>query len=186
MGYNYNDFRLYSSKSFPDSTNFADTPDKLINFPECTEDAPCAKLQVTAGDATKTVYEAKTISFHAPSEHTVDGAQYDLELHFTHEYNGIDETTKAEIKTYAILVFFFDVQTKYEENAFLTSVFDAIASYDKPEDDPEPATTLSIKDFFGEAELTKFWTYDGSLTYPPCTEGVSWNIFKQVQSISPD
>ena len=29
-----------------------------------------------------------------------------------------------------------------------------------------------------------FWNYSGSLTVPPCTEGVVWNIIAEVQPIS--
>lgn len=28
--------------------------------------------------------------------------------------------------------------------------------------------------------FNEFWRYTGSLTTPPCTEGIIWNIFKQV------
>ena len=185
MGYNYKNFRLYSKKNFTDLANFADAPDKQINFPACGDEVPCAKLQVTSSDKTKTVYNAKTISFHAPSEHTVEGSQYDLELHFTHEYEAEDKT-----KAYAILAFFFDVEENFEENPFLTSVFDAIISSDKPdplkEEDTPEATSVGINEFFSEAELTEYWVYEGSLTYPPCTEGVTWNIFKKIQKIHPD
>lgn len=30
-----------------------------------------------------------------------------------------------------------------------------------------------------------FWMYDGSLTTPPCTEGILWNMMQQAVAISP-
>lgn len=32
--------------------------------------------------------------------------------------------------------------------------------------------------------MTDYWSYDGSFTTPPCTEGIKWSVIKQVQSIS--
>ena len=37
---------------------------------------------------------------------------------------------------------------------------------------------LSLKSMLGE-NLDDFWRYEGSLTTPPCTEGVIWTVFKQ-------
>jgi len=33
-------------------------------------------------------------------------------------------------------------------------------------------------------DLTDFWSYDGSLTTPPCTEGIKWSVLRNVQPIS--
>lgn len=32
--------------------------------------------------------------------------------------------------------------------------------------------------------MSTYWSYDGSLTTPPCTEGLKWSVIKQVQPIS--
>ena len=32
--------------------------------------------------------------------------------------------------------------------------------------------------------MTRYWTFKGSLTTPPCTEGLRWTVLKQVQPIS--
>jgi len=32
--------------------------------------------------------------------------------------------------------------------------------------------------------MKEYWSYDGSFTTPPCTEGIRWTVIKQVQSIS--
>ena len=36
------------------------------------------------------------------------------------------------------------------------------------------------------AEEVGYWMYDGSLTTPPCSEGVAWTVMKDVQRISQD
>jgi len=43
---------------------------------------------------------------------------------------------------------------------------------------------LSLKGFLQTLNLDEFWSYDGSLTTPPCTEGVRWSVLKTVQPIS--
>jgi carbonic anhydrase len=78
--------------------------------------------------------------------------------------------------------FLFDVQENYEENPFIKSVFSAI---DTRTLDDSAATSVEITKFFKNADMINFWTYVGSLTYPPCTEGINWTILKQVQKINP-
>ena len=43
---------------------------------------------------------------------------------------------------------------------------------------------LDLKDVLYDLNLGHFWSYAGSLTTPPCTEGINWTVLKEVQPIS--
>lgn len=41
-----------------------------------------------------------------------------------------------------------------------------------------------IASFLNSLDIDDFWSYDGSLTTPPCTEGIKWTVLKKAQPIS--
>lgn len=75
IGYNYFDIFQTVDWSSKDSMT-------LTNFPEPRRND--AELQLTFADGSKSYYEPLQFHWHAPSEHTVNGKQYDLEVHFVH------------------------------------------------------------------------------------------------------
>ena len=44
--------------------------------------------------------------------------------------------------------------------------------------------TLSVQGFLNSLNLENFYSYDGSLTTPPCTEGIKWAVLQKIQPIS--
>ena len=109
--------------------------------------------------------------FHAPSEHTVDGVSYPMEAHFVH--------VDAAGKPVAVVGVFIKAG---KENATLAKAFQALPA--KSGDTVAPAgETIDARTLLPDDRT--FFTYAGSLTTPPCTEGVTWYVFKTPIELSP-
>ncbi|CAN6818654.1 unnamed protein product [Brassica oleracea] len=124
------------------------------------------------GDAGKitirrTEYKLVQCHWHSPSEHTVNGTRYDMELHMVH--------TSAGGKTVVIGVLY----KLGKPNEFLTRLLDGIKTVGKEERDLGIVDPRTIR-----FQTKKFYRYIGSLTVPPCTEGVIWTVVKRVNTIS--
>lgn len=43
-----------------------------------------------------------------------------------------------------------------------------------------PLKDVDFNELMSSFDLTDFWTYNGSWTNPPCTEGIKWALLKEV------
>ncbi len=117
------------------------------------------------------VYSAKEIVIHTPAEHTIDGKKFDMELQIVHYGK-----TKGDIAKQVVLSFLFEKQPG-ATNQFL----DSLDFYNLP----SPINKVrSLRDglyipkiFFTESDKEtpmmkpfSFYTYQGSISYPPCTQ----------------
>ena len=114
---------------------------------------------VTVGDKR---YDLVQLHFHAPSEHTIDGEQFPMEIHFVHE---ADDGTLAVV---GLLVEEGEANRGIE--VFWALLDRAIGSRTVVEVPPH-----FVDELFGERHPGLFY-YTGSLTTPPCTEGVRWFV----------
>ncbi|ESQ29070.1 hypothetical protein EUTSA_v10023909mg [Eutrema salsugineum] len=124
------------------------------------------------GDAGKitirdTEFKLVQCHWHSPSEHTINGTRYDMELHMVH--------TSAQGKTAVIGVLY----RLGEPNEFLTKLLNGIKTVEKEEKNLGIVDPRTIR-----VENEKFYRYIGSLTVPPCTEGVIWTVVERVNTIS--
>ena len=121
-----------------------------------------------------------TLGFHLPqgSEHTIGLRHFHMEMHLVHQ--SVDNQT-------AVLAFFFEVR-KLMYNKFMSPIMDAlrrvrdgqrvslgraeIAAAHKQE-------TFHLLKLIENSLKHGFFSYNGSLTTPPCTENVLWIIFRE-------
>jgi len=80
----------------------------------------------------------------------------------------------------SVVGIFFDRQAGgNRENPFLTSFFNSVDNIGENGQDK-----IDLVQFLQSVDMSQYWNYPGSLTTPPCTEGVLWSVMKNVQPIS--
>ena len=113
-------------------------------------------------------YKLVQFHFHAPSEEKIGGKAYPMEAHLVHQ------SAEGKLAVVAVLL------TEGRANAALNSVFRDLPQTEGAE------KTLDAN--FNAAELLPiargYYTYVGSLTTPPCSEGVRWQVLKQPVEVS--
>ncbi|MCO6451398.1 MAG: carbonic anhydrase family protein [Caldilineales bacterium] len=114
-------------------------------------------------------YQLLQYHFHAASEHTVDGSQRPMEIHFVHQ--------NAQGKLAVVGTFLVDGAA----NAAYTPIFDNLpASESEPE--AVPGAQVNAIDLMPGQKT--YWRYSGSLTTPPCSEGVTWLVMNNPVEVS--
>jgi carbonic anhydrase len=115
-------------------------------------------------------YKLVQFHFHAPSEDRIGGKAYAMEAHLVHQ------NAEKQLAVVAVML------TEGSANAALGAVFANL-----------PATEGSRKSLgagFNAATLLPaergYFKYVGSLTTPPCSEGVRWQVLKQPVEVSKD
>jgi len=105
-------------------------------------------------------YALVQLHFHSPSEHTVDGNSFAIELHLVHQADG------GALAVVGVFI------AGGAENPALVPVLSAMPSKENREVRlrvPFDPSTLLPED-------RRAYRYTGSLTTPPCSEGVNWVV----------
>jgi carbonic anhydrase len=109
-------------------------------------------------------YVLQQFHFHTPSEHMVDGRAYPLEVHFVHQTAG---------GKLAVISMMFE---EGAENAALTPYWSRMPKSAGPPIDLGKGGVDIRKILPTRLDV---YRYTGSLTTPPCSQGVSWLLLKE-------
>ena len=129
------------------------------------------QVNMEAGD-TLTVdgisFDLKQFHFHTPSENHIDGKSFPLEAHFVH----LDKDGNI-----AVLALMFE---EGKENTQLAKV------WEKMPKEADAKSELKLDQIASSLlpESKEYYRFNGSLTTPPCTEGVRWLVLKTPATIS--
>ncbi len=114
-------------------------------------------------------YNLVQFHFHDPSEHTIDQKPFDMELHLVH---------RSEAGGLAVIGV---LMKQGQHNAALQPIWDAFPERNEPE---QVVKTVKVNaEQFLPLER-KVYRYFGSLTTPPCSQGVNWIVMQQPIEIS--
>ena len=116
-------------------------------------------------------YQIVQFHFHVPSEHARDGKLSDMELHIVHQ------SAAKELAVVGVLL------EHGSENAALEPIWKAIPTEAGPEKTIAGATVNAASLL---PSSRSYFEYMGSLTTPPCTEGVRWLVLTTPAQLSQD
>ena len=149
-------------------------PELLFNYGgdarEVNHNGKVAHVEFVAGN-TLTVgdrkYELASMHIHVHAEHQVEGQLFTAEMHLVHRKEG------------GFLGVVGQLYRLGDPDPVVQALIDA---YPEPGQTIRSGFTLNAAGFL-PADLGYF-RYDGSLTTPPCTEGVDWYVLREIRTIS--
>jgi carbonic anhydrase len=147
--------------------HYQPTPLKIVNNGHTilVPYAPGSSLQI--GDDS---YELLQFHFHTPSEHTINGDAAAMELHLVHR------NAAGKLAVLGVMM------QPGEKQGIIEQLWQHLPAGKGTSDDND--LLINAADLLPQNQA--YFSYAGSLTTPPCSEGVSWNILANPTQISLD
>ena len=115
-------------------------------------------------------YNLLQFHFHAPSEHTINGKPADMVAHFVHQ------ASDGQLGVVAVLM------ERCKQNDLVEQLWKKLPK--RNGDKNNLSKRINVKDLIPDNR--DYYNYSGSLTTPPCSEGVNWMVLKRPMEISAD
>ena len=116
-------------------------------------------------------YELKQFHFHHPAEEQVSGTSYPMVAHLVHQ------SADGKLAVVAVLL------AEGAANDFVERLWRHLPA-EQGKEISVPGAPVDVSTLLPADR--GYFTYTGSLTTPPCTEGVTWFVLKTPVQISPN
>jgi len=156
----------------------------LVRFTLFSPDLP---MTIQGGPLLHT-YKFIAASFHwgensdRGSEHTINGKSYPFEMQLRH-YNGLNDAENNYRYDYAIIAILFELTAEGEESEVLEPIIKNLHRAKKHGARVDVGIEWVPRAVL-PSNITNYYTYNGSLSAPPCHENVTWIVLKQTMKIS--
>jgi len=114
-------------------------------------------------------YELKQFHFHLPSEEKINGKRFDMSIHLVHA------DAEGKLAVVAVLL------QQGEDNPLLRELWN---DFPREKGKEEQFDNIQIDASRILPSDQSYYTFSGSLTTPPCSEGVTWLVLKHPVTIS--
>ncbi len=145
---------------------------KASNF-RVIDNGHTVQVNVSPGNTIEVMgrrYELQQFHFHRPSEERINGRQFDMVAHLVHK------DPEGKLAVVAVLL------DRGSAQPVVQQVWNNL-----PLEKNEELAAKSTIDLNGLLPTDRgYFTYMGSLTTPPCSEGVLWMVMKNPVSIAPE
>jgi carbonic anhydrase len=106
--------------------------------------------------------------FHSPSEHTVGGKPYDMVAHLVHQ------SDDGQLGVIGVLI------KKGKANAVIDAIWANLPRH--AGEHKQSDTQINVAELLPATH--GYYNYSGSLTTPPCSEGVNWIVLQTPVEVS--
>jgi len=137
-----------------------------------TDNGHTVQVQVGGGNYLNVgnrMYELQNFHFHRPSEERINGKGFEMVIHLVHKDG------EGRIAVLALLL------ERGKPQPVIQTVWNNLPL--EKGDTSAPSIVLDPNDMLPQKR--EYYTYMGSLTTPPCTEGVLWLVMKEPLQASP-
>ena len=122
-------------------------------------------------------FELSSITIHVPSIHTIDGSKAEAEICLIHK---LSNTSNSDLNGIILSRLINKGPSFGKIETFINQIINEI-----PAETVKYEKQINVsKDWGGEMIIPKvnksYFTYDGSLHYPPCTENMKWFIYEDI------